>query len=267
MMEIRFNLFPGGCKKALTMSYDDGTQHDIRLASIFNENGIKGTFHLNSARFQWEGFLTEDDVRTALKGHEVSCHSVHHPFLEKLPLPVAVQEVYEDRCALERLCGYPVRGMSYPFGTHSAQLATALRGVGMEYSRTTASTGWFGIPEDFMAWHPTCHHNENVLDKLDRFLGQEQWNDLPLLYVWGHSYEFHNDGTWDKIEEFCKRAGSHADVWYATNIEIVDYIAALKDLRLSADRTCAYNPRAMSVWVSVDGEAVELPGGKLTRLA
>ena len=40
--------FPGGKHKVLTMSYDDGKIDDYRLVSIFNKNGIKGTFHLNS---------------------------------------------------------------------------------------------------------------------------------------------------------------------------------------------------------------------------
>ena len=43
--------FPGGKHKALTMSYDDGRTQDRRLIEIFNQNGIKGTFHLNSGLF------------------------------------------------------------------------------------------------------------------------------------------------------------------------------------------------------------------------
>ena len=45
--------FPGGKHKALTMSYDDGRLEDRRLIEIFNRNGIRGTFHLNSGL--WEG--------------------------------------------------------------------------------------------------------------------------------------------------------------------------------------------------------------------
>lgn len=30
------------------MSYDDGREQDIRLVSIFNKYGIRGTFNLNS---------------------------------------------------------------------------------------------------------------------------------------------------------------------------------------------------------------------------
>ena len=43
--------FPGGKHKALTLSYDDGRTQDRRLVDIFNRNGIKGTFHLNSGLF------------------------------------------------------------------------------------------------------------------------------------------------------------------------------------------------------------------------
>lgn len=35
--------FPGGKKKALTLSYDDGVEQDIRLIDIMKKNGLKGT--------------------------------------------------------------------------------------------------------------------------------------------------------------------------------------------------------------------------------
>ena len=62
MTDIIFNLFPGHKKKALTMSYDDGTIHDRRLVEIFNKYGIRGTFHLNSGRFDQDGVIRADEV-------------------------------------------------------------------------------------------------------------------------------------------------------------------------------------------------------------
>ncbi|UUZ84487.1 hypothetical protein LJK88_12925 [Paenibacillus sp. P26] len=47
-MRIRYDLFPGGKTKALTLSFDDGREYDRRLVRIFNEYGLRGTFHLNS---------------------------------------------------------------------------------------------------------------------------------------------------------------------------------------------------------------------------
>ena len=40
-MAIKY-LFPGGWSKALTMSYDDGVDPDIRLAELFRQHGLKG---------------------------------------------------------------------------------------------------------------------------------------------------------------------------------------------------------------------------------
>jgi len=50
-MNILFNRFPNGKTKTLAMSYDDGFREDIRLVKIFNDYGIKGTFHINSGLF------------------------------------------------------------------------------------------------------------------------------------------------------------------------------------------------------------------------
>ena len=46
-----FLRFPGFKKKAFTLSYDDGVIFDKRLIEIFNENGLKATFNLNSGHF------------------------------------------------------------------------------------------------------------------------------------------------------------------------------------------------------------------------
>ena len=37
-------------------------------------------------------------------------------------------------------------------------------------------------------------------------------------------------------------------MWYATNIEIVDYVNALRGLKFSADSTMVYNPSAVDVY-------------------
>ena len=111
--------FPGGKNKCLTMSYDDGVFQDKRLIEIFNRNGIKGTFHLNSAMFgKAERYLKPEEVLGVYQGHEASCHTATHPAIDRCPLPNVAQEVLEDRRNLEATFGYPVRGMSYPFGSH-----------------------------------------------------------------------------------------------------------------------------------------------------
>nr|MBQ4320590.1 polysaccharide deacetylase [Clostridia bacterium] len=87
------------------------------------------------------------------------------------------------------------------------------------------------------------------------------YSPLPCFYVWGHAYEFPKDDNWGMIEEFCREVSTIEDAWFATNIEIYDYVTALDRLEFSVDGKAVHNPSAVSVWVSDDSEAVEIVGG------
>ena len=73
-MRILTNLFPDAKKTALTMSYDDGCDFDKRLVEIFNKNGIKGTFHLNSVHMSkpGNGRVQLDEVKELYKDEEIN---------------------------------------------------------------------------------------------------------------------------------------------------------------------------------------------------
>ena len=61
--------------------------------------------------------------------------------------------------------------------------------------------------------------------------------------------------------------GGREDIWYATNIEIIDYMQVLQNLKFSADSTAVYNPSAQSAWLVVDDRRiVEVPGGAYMKL-
>jgi hypothetical protein len=153
--------------------------------------------------------------------------------------------------------------MSYPFGAFNDEIVRLLPQLGVEYARTTLSHGKFNMPDDFLRWHPTCHHNGNLMERLNEFWSLRDWYPMPLFYVWGHSYEFQNDDNWNMIEEFCERASNDADTWYATNIEVVDYMNALRRLKFSVDGAHVINPSAITVWIDADGEAVEIKPGAI----
>ena len=66
--KIHYICFPGGRHKVLTLSYDDGRLEDRRLVKIMNENGIRGTFHLNSGLKDWPGPDSGRGVEGAVSG-------------------------------------------------------------------------------------------------------------------------------------------------------------------------------------------------------
>ncbi len=265
-MKIQFDCYPEGKKKAVTLSYDDGRGHDRQLVDIINRFGIRGSFHLNSGLLGKSGYIDRSEVRELYAGHEISAHTATHPFLTRCPIDRIADEIQQDRRELELLAAYPVRGMSYPHGDWNEQIAAMLPVLGIEYARTTNSHSKFHMPENFLTWSPTCHHRD-MLECGQRFMdNQIRHPAMSLLYVWGHSYEFHNHQNWDQLERFCEMVGGRSEVWYATNIEVVLYRKALRDLRFSVSGQWVHNPSAMSVWFSANGDIVEVKPGQVLQL-
>lgn len=265
-MKNVYTCFPQGKHKVITLSYDDGQVEDRRLVGILNKHGIKGTFHLNSGLCGQER-IPQDEYATVYKGHEVSCHTVLHPTISRSPIEQVALQVLQDRQALECQVGYPVRGMSYPNGSVTPEIASLLPSLGIEYSRVVGSTHSFAMPNDYLMWQSTCHHNHKLLENSDAFLALNKQQYLYMFYVWGHSYEFRIDNNWHLIEEFCEKVGGKSDIWYATNIEIVDYMNAAKRLKMSIDASCIYNPSACSVFVSIDNNHYEIKGGETLHIS
>ena len=259
-MSSIFMRFPGGKTRALTLSYDDGVEQDIRLIEIMKKNGLKGTFNINGGLYAPEGTvykkgtihrrMTKMQCQELYKesGMEVAVHGYTHPFLEQLPVNICTQEVLKDRETLEKDFDCIVRGMAYPFGTYNDQVVETLKQCGIVYSRTVASTENFTIPTDWLRMPATCHHNNPRLMELAKSFVENSYDRAPaLFYVWGHSYEFEADDNWNVIEEFAEYIGGREEIWYATNIEVYDYIAAYKQLQFSTDGSKVYNPTAVTL--------------------
>lgn len=259
--------FPGGKHKALTLSYDDGKLQDRRLIEIFNQNGIKGTFHLNSGLLGDERRIQPEEIASLYRGHEVACHTVSHPTIARCPLPEVAQQVLEDRIALESVTGYPVRGLSYPNGSVSRDIESLLPALGIRYARVVGSSDSFALPENPYRWQATCHHNHLMMELGEQFLSLHKKQYLYLMYVWGHSYEFDDKDNWVLMENFCRMMGGKEDVWYCTNIELMDCMDDFGRLQFAADNSFVYNPNARDCFVTVnDREPVCIPAGQSVRL-
>jgi hypothetical protein len=183
-------------------------------------------------------------------GHEVAVHSYTHPFMDHVPHDAMAYEIIKDREILEKEFGCIVKGMAYPMGTTSDEVVNVLKACGISYARTVTSTEKFDIPTDWLRLPATCHHkNPRLMQLAKEFAETDVTRFSRLFYLWGHSYEFEDDDNWDVIEKFCEYMGGRDDIWYATNMEIYEYIEAYKSLKTSADGHIIYNPSNKTVWM------------------
>lgn len=275
--------YPGGRFKAFTMSYDDGMEYDRRLIGIMRENGLCGTFNINSGLFAPEGTvypegtingrLTASQASATYRGEgiEVAVHGYAHPFLESLPTATMLTELLRDRAELEKMFGCIVRGAALPYGTCNDEIREALKLCGFSYCRGVGATLGFALPDERLPFTPTMHHSHPALaEKTDFFVDLKASKRPLLFYLWGHSYEFgygKGQNSWEAITGFCQRIGGHDDIWYATNGEIFDYADAYRQLRVSLDGKILSNPTATTLYLSADGKPLSVAPGETVRLA
>jgi hypothetical protein len=268
MQRIEF-CWPQGKSGALTTSWDDGTEHDRHLVDILNNAGCKGTWNLGNASLgkttamgAWRNYISSSEIQGLFAGHEVAVHGVNHPFLPSLPDDIIRSEFLENRSFLEDLVGYPVRGCALPYGESNERVRTIARSCGLEYLRPVTAHQNFFIPADFLDWTTTCHHAENLSALWELFCTCSRRD--KLMFIWGHSYEFHDTDSWSLIEAFAKKAGADSTVWQATNIEIVDYISAWRALRFSMNCSLVQNLSHYRIWLYANRKQMVVePGATL----
>ncbi|MBR3934115.1 MAG: polysaccharide deacetylase family protein [Clostridia bacterium] len=279
-MRSVFMRFPNGRAKALTFSYDDGVPQDKRLAEVFDKFGMKCTFNLNCDALRQNNFTKEQIHEYFLsKGHEIAVHGQFHRPNGNLRPIEGITDVLNCRLELEEKCEAIIRGMAYPdsgitlfgnFGNYES-VKQYLSELDIAYARTLGGdNNSFMLPNDFHAWMPSAHHtNEHIMDYIDGFLKLDispkvyHARRAPrLLYIWGHSYEFDRDNNWELIDTICSKLACNDEIWYATNIEIYNYVNAYKSLIYSANGRRVYNPTLITLWLDVDGKSYSIKSGE-----
>jgi peptidoglycan-N-acetylglucosamine deacetylase len=267
MQPILLDLYPNAKTRAFTMTFDDGVSADRRLVELFNQYGIRGTFHLNTNNLKAGNHIRPDEVKSLYKGHEVSCHTVSHPHLTQLSDTDILNEVMEDRKTLEALMGQPVRGFAYPFGSHDDRVVNLLSGTGLAYARTTQILPSFDFPNsNFLRMGFSCRHNE-ALPMLEKLMARPAHSKMQAMIVMGHSYEFDRPNVgWDNITALCKAASNQENFWYTTLIELVDYTLARKQLQFSADGRIVHNPTFTPIWATYQKSPLMIAPGQTIQV-
>lgn len=188
-----YKVFPGGKFKVLTFSYDDGKIEDRRLVKLFNKFNLKATFNLNTGIIDPAIRIPQEEWPVLYKGHDIAVHTFTHPTMNRLNDYNALREILDDKDNLEKIFKRPIYGLAYPNGSYDNRIVDIAKSVGIKYARVTndkyAATkaaeayaanadgpmligdeNGFSMPEDYMCWVPTCHHNHNLIDFGKKFM-------------------------------------------------------------------------------------------------
>ena len=272
--DIPIMYWPGFKTGALTASWDDGTLADRKLVAIYKKYGLKGTWNLNSGLLgltkdvtKFLSHVTKEEVAELYDGQEVACHSCFHARLFNLPNELVLADLYNDKVCLEKLVGYPITGIVNPMvPDHNLRMSQIFKQAGFlhcRYKTNKADVELYDTPDDYLLWKPTCHYNDNLLNRWSHF--KENHYPGQIFYLWGHSYSLDKNNDWDIFEKFAKKAEKTESIWHATKNDIYEYLHAWRNLRSSANGRILKNTNHLSLYFAIDGKKIELKPGKLLK--
>lgn len=267
--------YPGWKLKALSFSYDDGVIEDRELIKIFDRYNIKATFNVSMGKAvkKPERFIQPAEIKTLYKNHEVASHGYLHRTMTLLKDRSLNEEIALNQDELSKILGNPPPGFAYPYGRFTSTKAPirvyeALAKNNLVYARTCKMAGNFDLPQDFLQWHPYCHHNraKGVAKKFLDYKAEK----MSVLIIWGHSYEFAANAkrkraeNWKLIDNLCKELAHKPEIWYATMGDIALYVNATR--KLTIDKNEIKNNSDLPVYLICNGKKLTVAPGKSIRL-
>jgi peptidoglycan-N-acetylglucosamine deacetylase len=118
-------------------SWDDGYATDLRVAALLEAHDCTGTFYVCPKAQHGQAHLTAEQIRRLSERHTIGAHTMAHPWLTKIPLDEAREEIQRSKEWVEQITGKPCTAFCYPYGDHNAQVRTLVQEAGFASARTT----------------------------------------------------------------------------------------------------------------------------------
>jgi peptidoglycan/xylan/chitin deacetylase (PgdA/CDA1 family) len=129
---------PDEGETAISFTFDGGYKGQEEAADILFDNGMAGTFYVNSGYLNYPAYMTTDDLRAiARQRSEIGGGSLYNNNLTDIDYVDAEQQVCDDRATLAQL-GFQVTSFSYPYGDDSPQAKSAAEACGYNNGRTVS---------------------------------------------------------------------------------------------------------------------------------
>ncbi|MDB6066925.1 MAG: Polysaccharide deacetylase [Pedosphaera sp.] len=145
----------GNLGKQIALTFDDGFSNVFHHAmEPLARHGFRAIEFLVADMIgrsnEWE--VQQGEVRESLMdaaqvkdwlaaGHEIGAHTLTHPFLTRVSLREAREEIFAGKKKLEDLFGIPIRHFCYPYGDSNPAIRALVGEAGYETACTTA----FGV--------------------------------------------------------------------------------------------------------------------------
>lgn len=200
----------------ISISCDDGSKEDIKIAKLCNKYGVDCVFYWPvdieglSIQKGWE-HISPDNELAISRDFEIGSHTITHRYLTQIPFEEAVDEIVASKKILEEKYDQNISKFCYPRGYASEQLCKVVAKAGYSLARST-EIGHIGKPDNPFfapsAVHMGCpvrveYQGTNWFDYGLKLLEQAREQDKDF-HGWMHGWEVTRYNEWISVEKFIK---------------------------------------------------------------
>lgn len=244
-------------KTIFTTSWDDGNKLDLKVLELLDKYNLKGTFYIPKQYILKT--LSDKDILLIDRTQEIGAHTLTHPDLDKLDLPLLEKEIVGSKKYLEDLLNHEVKMFGYPKGRYNKDakqesIKAGFIGVRGLKKGDGFDFDCFEMPVSLQIYpFPLRRRSANKIH-WSRFLFQPlinnywivkkynlplksflSWNNLArsyfsavvkkggIFHLWGHSWEIEKYKMWNQLEELFKFIYNKSNVLPLTNSQIIEY--------------------------------------------
>ncbi len=242
-------------KVLVTTSWDDGDILDMRLASLLERYGVKGTFYITK-EYRKER-VSDDGIRKLTRFHEIGAHSLTHPDLRAVSEEQKMSEMSGGKAWLEGVLGREVPMFCYPRGYYDEASIAAAKTAGFRGARTTklgsvsrtlnpfemdttlqvypfpfrkhdASHYYWGkLLEPYSQRAPALHalgvstFSMSSWQGVARAAFTKAKEQNGVFHLWGHSWEIEKYNMWGELEDFLRYLRNQNDCAFVINSALI----------------------------------------------
>jgi len=191
-----------GGRGMVAISFDDYHPLNTKIADLLEQYGLKATFYIETATPEARSQIAELSSR----GHEIGCHTIHHPSdMKALHHVEVVSEVEGAKSMIEGITGKPCTTFAYPRGRFNDDVVEIVRRAGFTHARTThvLKTEWddpLRMPTTVHLYDGRKEYNERDWSSLSRFYMEHVIKNGGTFSVWGHASEIERDRMWERLD-------------------------------------------------------------------
>jgi peptidoglycan/xylan/chitin deacetylase (PgdA/CDA1 family) len=107
-------------KIIVSLNFDDGLLEHKQAAQLLTDNGMQGTFYINSGKMYQNDRLSKNEVINIYNmPHEIGGHTLDHDNLSKMSYEEQYNTICTDKSNLESALNTPIYSFAYPFGAET----------------------------------------------------------------------------------------------------------------------------------------------------